>query len=202
MSEEYVIGVKALPLMINSVTVPDFPGVIGISSCPGMKVFSTLDLYEDRIDNDLQSIRNWGASTIVSLLEISELAMLGITDLPDKAHSMNLLWLHLPIRNMGLPDETFEESWRWAGPKLLKLLKEGQRILVHCKEGIGRSGIVAARLLIESGVDPGRAMKTVRKARPGSLVLNAHEDYCHSLADRIASDKKVAGCYVMPRSAS
>lgn len=203
MGEEYTIGVKPLPLMIDSVKVPSLPGIIGISSCPGMSTFSTLDLYDDRIDNDLQSIKNWGASVIVTLLEIRELAMLGIADLPGKALAMNLLWLHLPIKNMGLPDSVFEESWKWAGPRLLELLREGQRVLIHCKEGVGRSGIVAARLLIESGVDPATAMKIVRKARPGSLMLNSHEEYCNSLAGKIDSEEiGASNCYVMSRSCS
>lgn len=201
MNNEYVIDIKALPLMIDTVAVPGLSGVIGISSCPGMKTFSTLDLYDDRIENDLQCIRTWGAAVIVTLLEIRELAMLGIADLPEKALSQNLLWLHLPIKNMGLPDESFEESWKWAGPRLLKLLSEGQRIFVHCKEGIGRSGVVAARLLIESGVDTVTAMKMVRKSRPGSLMLNSHEEYCHGLS-KSAADNRNSKCYAMPRSIS
>lgn len=203
MGEEYTIGVKSLPLMIDTVKIPSLPGLIGISSCPGMSTFSTLDLYDDRIDADLQNIKNWGASVIVTLLEIRELAMLGIADLPGKALALNLLWLHLPIRNMGLPDSLFEESWKWAGPRLLELLREGQRVLIHCKEGIGRSGIVAARLLIESGVDPASAVKIVRKARPGSLMLDSHEEYCNSLADKTAhSENGASKCYAMPRSRS
>lgn len=203
MSEEYTIGVKSLPLMIDTVKVPSLPGLIGISSCPGMSTFSTLDLYDDRIDNDLQAIKNWGAAVIVTLLEIRELAMLGIADLPGKALALNLLWLHLPIKNMSLPDSAFEESWKWAGPRLQELLREGQRVLIHCKEGVGRSGIVAARLLIESGVDPATAMKIVRKARPGSLMLNSHEEYCGSLAINAgANENGAAKCYVMTRSCS
>lgn len=203
MRDEYSIDVKALPLMIDTVKVPSLPGLIGISSCPGMNTFSTLDLYDDRIENDLQSIKNWGASVIVTLLEVRELAMLGIADLPVKALSMNILWLHLPIRNMGLPDESFEESWKWAGPRLLKLLSEGQRVFIHCKEGVGRSGVVAARLLIESGADPATAMKIVRKARPGSLMLNSQEEYCHSLVDKTdAGENAGSRCYGMPRSCS
>ena len=203
MRDEYTIDVKALPLMIDTVKVPTLPGLIGISSCPGMNTFSTLDLYDDRIENDLQSIKSWGASVIVTLLEMRELALLGVVDLPVRALSMNIFWLHLPIRNMGLPDEAFEESWKWAGPKLLNLLGEGQRVFIHCKEGIGRSGIVAARLLIESGTDPETAMKIVRKARPGSLMLNSHEEYCYSLAAKADIDGKTGPrCYAMPRSCS
>lgn len=202
MNSEYAIDIKALPLIIDTVTVPGLPGAIGISSCPGMKMFSTLDLYDDRIENDLQSIRSWGASVIVTLLESYEISLLGLTELSDKALSLNLHWIHLPIRNMELPDKAFEESWQSVGPELLKLLIDGQRILIHCKEGVGRSGVVAARLLIESGVDPETAMKVVRKARPGTLMLNSHEAYCLSLADSAVPDNSSSRCYAMPRPVS
>lgn len=203
MRDDYAVNVKALPFTIDTVSVPSLSGLIGISHCPGMRLFSTLDLYDDRIENDLQSIRNWGAAVIVTLLDLRELAMLGVADLPDKVHSMNMNWLHLPIRSMELPDETFEEEWKSAGPQLLQLLSEGQRLLIHCKEGIGRSGVVAARLLIEAGVAPATALKLVKKARPGCLMLNSHEDYCYALAPSAApAADTTSRCYAMPRSVS
>lgn len=197
MKDDISVEVKSLPLMIDTITVPGYSGAIGISSCPGMKTLSTVDLYDDRIINDLESIRKWGATVIVTLLELRELALHGVSDLPDKALSLNLLWLHLPIRNMGLPDEMFEENWRWMGPRLQGLLRDGQRILIHCKEGIGRSGIVAARLMIESGIDHSSAIRAVRKARPGSLILNSHEEYCRSLSPIEPAVNRSSKCYVM-----
>lgn len=192
MSDEYSIGVRPLPLMIDTVSVPSLSGLIGISSCPGMKEFSTLDLYDDRIDNDIQCISNWGAAVIVTLLDVREIATIGIASLPEKALARNILWLHLPMSNQGLPDEEFEEKWRWAGSRLLHFLQEGQRILIHCKEGVGRSGIIAARLLIESGIDAESAIKAVRKARPGSLILYSQEKYCYSLGSTVARENPAA----------
>ena len=183
MSDEFVIGVRHLPLKINTVSVPDFPGVIGISCCPGMKEFSTLDLYDDGIENDLQCICNWGAAVVVNLLEAREIVTLGIAALPGRIISRNITFMHLPMANNVLTDESFEEKWRLARARLLHSLQEGERILIHCKEGMGRSGIVAARLLIEAGIDADFAIKAVRKARPGGLMLYSQEKYCHSFAN-------------------
>jgi len=190
MSDEFVIGVRSIPLKIDAVTVPALPGVIGISCCPGMKEFSTLDLYDDRIENDLQCICNWGAAVIVNLLETREIVTLGIAALPGRILSKNIHWLHLPMANNLLPDEIFEEKWRLARPQLLQSLQAGERILIHCKEGVGRSGIVAARLLIESGIDADCAIRAVRKARPGSFMLQSHEKYVHSFSSIAAADKE------------
>jgi len=186
MTDEYAIGVRCLPLKIDAISVPLFPGLIGISACPGMKEFSTLDLYDDRIENDLQCISNWGASLVVNLLEMQEIIMLGTAALPARILSRNMAFLHLPMANNLLPDEGFEEDWRSKRSRLLESLRDGGRILIHCKEGIGRSGLVAARLLIESGIDADSAISAVRKARPGSFMFSAQEKYCHSLTASVA----------------
>jgi protein-tyrosine phosphatase len=191
MSEEFVIGIRHLPLKIATIAVPSLPGVIGISCCPGMKEFSTLDLYDDGIENDLQCICNWGATVIVNLLEAREIVTLGVAALPGRILSRNMTFLHLPMANNVLPDDVFEKKWLLARSRLLHGLQKGERILIHCKEGIGRSGIVAARLLIESGIDADRAIKTVRKASPGSFMLYSQEKYCHSLAHPTAVDNRV-----------
>jgi len=191
MREEYAVGIKGLPLKIDTVSVPSLPGLIGISACPGMKEFSTLDLYDDRIENDLQCISNWGAKIIVTLLELREIAALGIATLPGSILSKEMLWLHLPMGNNVLPAEDFEEKWHSVRDKLIHCLQRGERVLIHCKEGVGRSALVAVRLLIEAGIDPDSAIRAVRKARPGSFLLYSQEQYCHALAASLTADTSV-----------
>ena len=175
--------IKNLPLLIDTVAIPGVKGLIGITSCPGMKdEYSCFDHYGDSMADDLQAIRNWGATALITLLDESELHVLGVKDLPRKAMAFNLLWIHLPIRNLSIPDEKFDIQWACAGPRLAQWLREGQRIVIHCKEGIGRAGLVAARLMIELGTPPEQTINSVQKARPGSLQLYSHEKYCYSLA--------------------
>lgn len=182
MRDEYTIGIKGFPLKIDTVSVPSIPGLIGISACPGMKEFSTLDLYDDRIENDLQCISNWGAKAIVTVLDIHEIAALGVAALPARIVARDIIWLHLPMSNNLLPEAKFEEKWCLVRDKLLHFLQQGERILIHCKEGVGRSALVAVRLLIEAGIDSDHAISAVRKARPGSLMLYSQEKYCQSFA--------------------
>jgi protein-tyrosine phosphatase len=59
---------------------------------------------------------------------------------------------------------------------------DGQHIVIHCKEVVGRTGLVTARLMIELGTHPEQAINSVQKARPESLHLYSHEKYCYSLA--------------------
>ena len=86
-------------------------------------------------------------------------------------------WLLLPIRDVDVPDSLFEKKWVSEGKKLRALLTEGRNVLVHCRGGLGRSGTIAARLLIERGMEPDKAISLVRKHRPGAIETSKQEDY-------------------------
>lgn len=172
-----------LPLTIATVSFPGIDGLIGLSSCPGNRAESNyLDLYEELLMNDLLMIRKWGAVAIVTLLDSLEMGILGVNDLPNVADWLNLRWFNLPLQNRDLPDKQCEELWLTIGPQLCELLREGKRIVIHCKEGVGRSGLIAARLLIELGATPKQAISAVQKARPECLQLYSQEKYCYALA--------------------
>jgi ADP-ribosyl-[dinitrogen reductase] hydrolase len=63
-----------------------------------------------------------------------------------------MLWFHLPIVDVSIPDERFEKEWSVAGDELRSMLRRKLDVLVHCRGGLGRAGIIAARLLIELGM--------------------------------------------------
>jgi protein-tyrosine phosphatase len=181
--DNFTVTAPQRPLPIATVSIPGMDGLVGITSCPGFRdETSCLDLYEESLLRDLTAIRNWGAVAVVTLLDSLELRILGAVDLPNTAEWLNLLWFHLPMDNKGIPGSNFETLWDSVGPQLCQMLREGKRIVVHCKEGIGRSGIIAARLLIELGTPHDQAIKAVQKAKPESLRLYSQERYCHSLS--------------------
>jgi ADP-ribosyl-[dinitrogen reductase] hydrolase len=85
-------------------------------------------------------------------------------------------WLHLPIRDVDVPDSHFEASWANAVGRLGNRLRNGERVLVHCRGGLGRTGMVAARLLVEvAGATPQQALDDVREVRPGAVETPAQE---------------------------
>ena len=93
-----------------------------------------------------------------------------------------MAWLHLPIVDADIPNAAFEQSWRDAGPRLRAWLGEGRRILLHCRGGLGRTGTIAARLLIELGMEPGAAVTAVRAARAGTLETRSQEAYVRAIS--------------------
>jgi len=168
-------------LYIDSVTVPGTGGVIGMTSCPGRQDDFFFEPSTQRLEADIRTIAAWGASVLVTLMEEVELGILQIPDLPRTVADYGLRWIHLPIRNRTLPGKDFEQIWSVVGGELRDILGRGGKIVIHCQEGVGRTGLVAARLLIEMGVEPDRAMSLVRKARSGALETWPHEKYCTSL---------------------
>ena len=71
-------------------------------------------------------------------------------------------WLHLPMRNFGLADEL--HTWREGVDAVSRGLMAGESVLLHCAEGIGRTGTTAACVLKRLGVDAASALQQVRRA--------------------------------------
>jgi len=50
-------------------------------------------------------------------------------------------------------------------------------VLIHCRGGLGRTGTLAARLLMEEGQDAQSAMRMVRDVRPHAIETATQEKY-------------------------
>lgn len=166
------------PLQIDSVTVPRAGGLIGITICPGMVQGGPSERAWDRdLDQDLAAIKAWGATALVTLIEDYELEILSVAELPQKLRALGLEWHHLPIMNRDAPYEVFEENWITSGRILRQRLRQGEHIVLHCVFGLGRSGMIAARLLVELGEPPDSAIRRVRAARSGAIETEIQEQH-------------------------
>jgi ADP-ribosyl-[dinitrogen reductase] hydrolase len=92
-----------------------------------------------------------------------------------------MLWFHLPIVDVSTPEESFEHQWEASGGKIRALLRSGHDVVVHCRGGLGRAGMIGARLLIELGMEPATAIRQVRAVRPGAIETSAQEEYVLSI---------------------
>lgn len=171
------------PLPIAEVMAGDAGGRIGITFCPGKCGPSLYDYrWERDLAADLDAIVRWGARAMVTLIEAHEFELLQVPDLGAQVVARGMAWHHLPIPDVQAPDERFATGWRRSGPALLDWLIAGQRVLVHCRGGLGRAGTVAAQLLVELGVPPPDAIRRVRAARPGAIETAEQERYVLNLA--------------------
>jgi len=126
-----------------------------------------------------KQIKAFGARALVTLMPDSELQSLHVSphQLREKVAKLGVEWFQLPIPDAGVPDECFEDLWAAAGPSLRAHLKAGDDIVIHCKGGLGRTGTIAARLLVEFGADATSAIQSVRNARPGAIENNQQKQY-------------------------
>lgn len=131
--------------------------------------------------HELDELKWWRAKALVTLAEHRELVFFGVKDLGKQAEKLGMAWHHLPVPDMGIPDGTFEALWSVTGPELRKILRGGGRIAVHCRAGFGRTGMIAARVLVELGQTPEAAMAAVRKAKPGAIETEEQEAYVRAV---------------------
>lgn len=168
------------PLQIAEIGAGSHGGMIGVTFCPGKKDPHGMSGAWDRdLDIDLDAIAAWNACALVTLVEEHELALLAVTGLGQKVTSRHMDWFHLPVRDVSVPGEAFERAWDEVGADLRARLRSGGKVLVHCRGGLGRAGMVAARLLIELGEEPARAIERVRAARPGAIETREQERHVH-----------------------
>lgn len=177
---------KTHPLQIAEVSAPG-SGRIGITFCPGKVQPAALSgCWERDLGLDLDAIRDWGASAVITLLESRELERLQVPSLGEEVRTHHMDWFHLPIRDASAPGTTFENRWALVGPQVRARLQAGFDVLVHCKGGLGRAGTIAARLLVELGVAPEDAIRMVRAVRPGAIETAAQER--HVEAQRLVTE--------------
>ncbi len=151
-------------------------GRIVLVGCPGGRFFARRSVQASgALAVDIEALHGWGVTALVSLVEWPELALARARELPNLVRRANLRWYHLPIRDMQPPGPVFEEAWSTTGRELRQGLRRGERIALHCWAGLGRTGTVAARLLVELGTPPQTAIRQVRAARPGAIQTEAQE---------------------------
>lgn len=174
------------PLKIASISAGAGFGRVGITFCPGKYDPQALSGFWDRdISLDLDVIRKWGAVAIVTLVEPHELVLLRVENMGEEVRRRRMFWFHLPIVDVSTPDDAFEEIWETEGDTIRALLRSGGDVLVHCRGGLGRAGTIAARLLIELGMEPATAIAKVREVRPGAIETQEQENYVLNLTDSI-----------------
>lgn len=164
------------PLRIAEIKPNAFDGLIGVTFAPGKKQVSAFSGRHDRdLAADLDVIARWGAAVVVTLVEDHELAALQIERIGAEVRRRHMEWHHWPIRDVSPPDTFFSLMWPGRSALLRRLLASGCRVLIHCKGGLGRAGMIAARVLADAGEAPAAAMAKVRAARPGAIETAEQE---------------------------
>lgn len=146
-------------LSIATLEVPQ-RGRLGLCRLPG--------LYGD-LESDLVQVRQWAPAIVVSMTELAEMDRCGSGALGSLLSREGIDWMHLPVRDFAGLSADGEAQWPGLSRRLHTLLDDGEGVLLHCRGGKGRSGMIALRLLVERGEDADVAFKRLRRERPGAV---------------------------------
>jgi protein-tyrosine phosphatase len=152
---------------------------------PGKLAIAARPRGGDWLEDELVEWSRAGVSTLVSLLTRDEEQSLGLHNEAALAKSQGMGFVSFPIADRQVP----------SSPSLLAEMLEkigthlssGKDVLIHCRQGVGRSGLVAACLLITKGWNPSAAVEQVSAARGVAIPETAEqgrwiEHYAASLA--------------------
>jgi protein tyrosine phosphatase (PTP) superfamily phosphohydrolase (DUF442 family) len=113
--------------------------------------------------DELRGLSQIGVATIASLLEPREESELELTLERSVAEELGLTFLSFPIVDRGVP--LAPREFHTFTSRLADDVRAGRGVAVHCRAGIGRSGIAAAAVLVSLGHEPRDVFAIVSKAR-------------------------------------
>jgi protein-tyrosine phosphatase len=180
-------GKRTDPIPVDFLNVPGASGRIGMCFAPGKGgPTAAKDPRPRDVDVDLDRIVNQlHAKVLVPLIEDHELKMLEIPDLVQKAEARGMHVERYPIKDMGVPSDMAKT--RDVVKKIAAHLKNDENVIIHCRGGWGRTGMIAACVLVEMGVDPAKAIQNVRMARNKTIQTTQQEQFIHQYAESMGN---------------
>jgi ADP-ribosyl-[dinitrogen reductase] hydrolase len=162
--------------------LPDLPaaGALGLTLAPGKhgtSYYHPADWARD-LDADLDRLRHHHrADVLVSLMEDHEHDLLGISNLRSRARDAGLEVRHFPIPDGSVPPPWQDGDFAALVAGIRRALDADRRVVVHCRGGVGRSGLVAAAVATTYGDDAETAIARVRRAQPLAVETREQEAY-------------------------
>jgi len=139
-------------------------------------------------------IRHWqqsGLDVVISLLTPNEEADLDLNNEKKLCLKYGMQFYFFPISDRGTPSSLKETMILLK--KLEKALEEGKTVAVHCRQGIGRSAMIAASLLIASGIDVEDAFHAISEARGYAVPDTVQQrEWAKKLGTVLASEYSMA----------
>jgi protein-tyrosine phosphatase len=130
---------------------------------PGKLALAARPRGGDWLEEELANWQRAGVDTVLSLLTHEEEIDLGIALEAAETEAKGMKFLSFPILDRQVPNSIIELSVTLT--ILDGELSAGRNVVLHCRQGIGRTGLVAACLLITKGFNPDEAVHLLSTAR-------------------------------------
>jgi protein-tyrosine phosphatase len=155
------------------------PGRLGMTFAPGMWAGSVRGRWERDLAADMRVLEEeHETDVLVSLMEDHEYRGYRIPELLEQESIGNIEILRFAIEDMGVPREAESERFQTFVQDVVRRLEEDQNVVVHCRGGLGRTGTLAACVLVALGRHAAdEAIAAVREARKGTIQTREQEDF-------------------------
>ncbi|MDF1566034.1 MAG: protein phosphatase [Deltaproteobacteria bacterium] len=142
------------------------PGALGLTMLPGRRGRGAAGrVWERELALDLRQLRDdHRADRLVSLVEDHELDAYGVPGLVEAAAAAGLTHTRFPIPDGTVPREG-PPALQPLVVELVGALRAGERVVVHCVAGLGRTGTVSGCVLVALGMEPPEALALLAEIR-------------------------------------
>ena len=141
--------------LFRTVVLPhDVTGSLYLHSMPGRY---------DPLSNTVSEIENKEIDIVISLTSLEEIRQKSpeyAKAIDDK--SLGFERIEFPIIDFGIPQDSI--AFLNLARSLSDRLKSGENLLIHCGAGIGRTGTLAASVLISLGKNLNESLDAIRNA--------------------------------------
>lgn len=166
------------PYEVAWIDIDHVAGRLGIAMAPGRHDRAGSVSWWRDLHADLRRLRHvHRAQLLVTLLTDEELRDLGIANLAEELDVHGLEAARLPIRDGGVPAPQQIDETMGLLYDVVSHVRDGHTVVVHCRAGQGRSGMLAAMTLAALGVDPAEAIARVREVQPRAVETVGQEAY-------------------------
>ncbi|MBS1833229.1 MAG: dual specificity protein phosphatase family protein [Acidobacteria bacterium] len=130
---------------------------------PGRLFLSARPRGGDWLEDEFRDLSASGVHTVACLLTAEEMHDLDLETEPAVARQQGMTFLQCPIPDREPP--TRDLPFTELVEDLDRRLAAGESVVIHCRQGIGRTGLAAAALLIAHGFDADRATAFISQVR-------------------------------------
>ncbi len=126
---------------------------------------------------------------LVSLMEEHEYRGYGIPELYERNEFDGIRVRRFAIRDMDISREAESEQFEEMVREVIDHLERGQNVAVHCRGGLGRTGTVAACVLVALGQHAAdEAIGAVRAARKGTVQTEEQEGFVRRFEESLKKE--------------
>ncbi|XP_068195420.1 cyclin-dependent kinase inhibitor 3 [Antennarius striatus] len=184
-SEEEEVEEQLTPLQICwlPLSIVECSQFLGICALPGCR-------YKDvrrNLERDVEELQSQGVQDVFVFCTRGELYKYRVPSLLDVYQQSGFTVHHMPFPDGDVPE--LEQCCQILD-ELQASLKNNRRTVIHCYGGLGRSGLIAACLLLQLSVTltPNKAMEILRQYRGGGAIQTVKQyNFLHEFRDKVTA---------------